>query len=693
MRPIQAHPRFHHHGQRPSGRALLAGLLAVVVTACGGGGGGSSAPAPQPPAPTATLNSLAVTPATTSLSRSATKQFTATGSYSDGTTKDLTATVTWASSAPTIASVSSGGLVTGLAAGSATLTAASGATSAQAQVSVTAATLTALTITPASPSLAKGATRQLTAMGAYSDGTSRDLTGSVTWTSSAPAVASVNAAGLVAGVAAGAATISATSGGVTAQTPVTVTAASLLSLAVTPANSSVAKGGTKAFTATGTFSDGSTGPVTVTWTSSAPAVATINGSGVATGIAAGTATLTATNGAISGSATLAVTAATLSSLAITPATPSVTAGASTPLTATGTYTDGSTANLTGTSTWTSSTPAIALVNAGGLVTGVAQGTSTITATSGGVSGSVTLTVNAAATVTLVEVSPTSATVPVTTTKDFQAIVTWSNGTRLNMTYDVQWSSTNTAIATIDNLGQATGLSAGSATIRATYGGVIGQAAITVTAPTLNSISLDPPTSSLSVGGTVDLTATGNFSNGISTVPYDTHVTWTSSSPSVATVESHGVVTAVGAGTATISASAGGVTGTATVTVTAPAPTFDPALVGRWEFIDVTGTWGSFYTFNANGTFDYSLIYLNHDVCINTSKRVATRSGTFSSAPGKIILNITTSFDDVFDCNGNGQRFVFQPSVQEHQASFQNGLLYTNNPNDFTPTGWLGHTKK
>ncbi len=559
------------------------------------------------------------------------------------------------------------------------------------QPPASAATLTALSITPSAPSLPKGGTRQLTAMGAYSDGTSRDMTATVTWSSAAPTIASVNGAGLVTGVATGSATLSAASGSVTAQAQASVSAASLHSLSVTPTNASVTIGGTKAYTATGTFSDGSTGPVSATWISSTPAVASISASGVATGLAAGSTTVSAAAGTVTGTTVLAVTGATLSSIQVLPANPSVAKGSSTPLTATGTYTDGSTASLTNSVTWTSGSAAIALVNSGGMVSGVEVGSTAITATSGAVSGSRTVTVTATLSVTAIAVSPTSASMPLNTTRDFQAIVTWSNGTGLNMTYDVQWTSTNNAIVTIDNLGQATAHAAGSASIRATYGGVTGQAAVTVTAPALTSITLNPPTSTLSVGGTVDLTATGNFSNGTSTVPYDSHVTWTTSNSAVATVNTFGVVTAVGGGTASIRATTSGITGTATVTVNAPS--FDPALVGRWEFIDVTGTWGSFYTFYANGTFDYSLVYLNHDICLNTSKRVATRTGTFSSAPGKIILNITTSFDDVFACNGSGTRYTFQPSIQEHLASMQNGQLGTNNANDFQPTGWLWHTKK
>ncbi|MBK9795219.1 MAG: Ig-like domain-containing protein [Holophagaceae bacterium] len=685
---------FHARSHRSpnSLRAIVVGFVAALVIACGGGGGGSS-PSPQPPTPSATLTTVSLTPGSVTLATGATRQFTATGTYSDGTSRDISALVTWTSGTPAIASVSNTGLVAGMTAGSATILAASSGVTGQASVSVTSSssTLTGLSISPSGPSLASGATRQLTAMGAYSDGTSRDLTASVTWTSSTPAIATVSGIGLVTGLGVGNAFITAASGGISAQTTATVTPATLLSLAITPANASLAVGGTRSFTATGTFSDGSTGSVAVTWSSSTPTVASINSSGVATGLVAGTTTITATSGGITGNATLAVSAATLSSIRVTPASPSVNAGSTTPLVATGTYTDGSTANLSTSVTWTSASQAIALVNAGGLVTGVAAGSTTITATSGAISGSVTLTVIAPATVTLVEVSPISANMTLNATQTFQAIVTWSNGTRLNMSYDVQWTSLNNAVVTIDNLGDATAHAAGSTSIRASYGGVTGQAAVTVTGPTLTSITLTPPTSTLSVGGTVDITAAGNFSNGVSTTPYDNQVNWSSSNASVATVESHGVVTAIGAGTATIRATAGSIVGTATVTVSGPA--LDPALIGTWQFIDVTGTWGSFYTFYANGTFTYSLNYLNHDVCLNTSKRIAFRSGTASSAPGKIILNITTSYDDVYNCSGAGTRFTFQPSIQVHQASMQSGQLGTWNSNDFWDTGWLWHIKQ
>jgi trimeric autotransporter adhesin len=107
---------------------------------------------------------------------------------------------------------------------------------------LTAPTLVSIAVTPANPSVAKGATQQFTATGTYSDSSTQNLTASVTWSSNKPAVASITAAALATGVAAGSTTIQATSGAISGSTGLTVTAPTLVSVAVTPANPSVAKG-------------------------------------------------------------------------------------------------------------------------------------------------------------------------------------------------------------------------------------------------------------------------------------------------------------------------------------------------------------------------------------------------------------------------------------------------------------------
>lgn len=167
----------------------------------------------------------------------------------------------------------------------------------------------------------------------------------------------------------------------------------LASIAVTPANASIAKGATQQYTATGTYSDGSTQNLTTSasWVSTNTGTATIS-KGLADGVAAGSTTIQATSGSISGSTGLTVNAPVLASIAVTPSNPSIAAGNTQQFTATGTYSDGSQQNLTSSASWSSSNTAIATISSGGLATGVAAGSATITATSGSVSNSTGITV-------------------------------------------------------------------------------------------------------------------------------------------------------------------------------------------------------------------------------------------------------------------------------------------------------------
>jgi uncharacterized protein YjdB len=386
----------------------------------------------------------------------------------------------------------------------------------------TSAQLVSISVTPTNPSIALGTDQQFTATGIYSDNTTKDLTDSVAWSSSDTTVAAVddpatalgllaavvtgaqtvNKAGHVIGKAIGRTTIKATSGSRWGSTDLTVTPASLASIAVTPTNPSVAKGTTKQFTATGTFSDNTTQDLTttVTWSSSAAAVATVSNAagsnGSTTSVNTGSTTITATSGDVSGSTTLTVTPATLVSMAITPANPSIADGTTQQFTATATYSDGTTQNLTTAVTWSSSSTGVATVSntAGskGLATSVAAGSTSITATSGDVSGSTTLTVTPA-TLVSIAITPTNPSIAQGTTRQFTATGTYSDSTTQNLTTTVTWSSSNTGIATISNAagskGLATSVAAGSTTITATSGSVSGTTSLTVTAPVTGNATL------------------------------------------------------------------------------------------------------------------------------------------------------------------------------------------------------------
>ncbi len=166
-------------------------------------------------------------------------------------------------------------------------------------------------------------------------------------------------------------------------------APSLTGINVTPATVSLQVGATRQLAVIGTYSDGSTAPVTAdaTFTSDAPAKATVTSpGGLVTAVAAGTAHVTATVAGRTSATTVTVTAAppTLASIAIAPDPASVSVGATLQLTVTGTYSDSSTADLTAQATFQSSAADKATVSSpGGLVTGVAEGATTVTATAGG----------------------------------------------------------------------------------------------------------------------------------------------------------------------------------------------------------------------------------------------------------------------------------------------------------------------
>jgi uncharacterized protein YjdB len=168
----------------------------------------------------------------------------------------------------------------------------------------------------------------------------------------------------------------------------------LVSIHVTPLASSLPIGAQVQFAAQGVYNDGRPGNTQFAWSTSNNAIATINASGLATGVAPGTATVTATSGQISGNASLNVDVTPeLLTITISPVDPAMSLPGSLQFIATGSYSDGSSKVLTSSAKWTSSDTGVATIVSGGLATGVAAGSTTITATSGTVSGAANLAVN------------------------------------------------------------------------------------------------------------------------------------------------------------------------------------------------------------------------------------------------------------------------------------------------------------
>ena len=524
---------------------------------------------------------LAVTPATPSIAAGTTQQFVATMTYSDTSTGNVTALAAWASSLPPIATMSPStpGLATGVAPGVSTISASFAGLAGGTQLTVTAATLATIQVTPANVSSALGTRRQFTAMGTYSDNSTQDLTATATWASTMTNIATIAPGGLATTVALGSTAISATVGTVSGTVTFTVTTATLASINVTPANTTIATLTTQDFSATGIYTDNTFQDLTAqaTWVSSNPSVAPLNGT-VATGIAAGTTDISATVGGVTGSTPLHVTGATLNSIDVTPANPTIAVGFTIQFTATGRFSDGTSQDLTADVLWGSSQDANASVsNAGGsegLASALQGGTSSISATIAGVTGATLLTISTA-TLQSIEVLPANPSIAKGTTQALTATGHFSDGSSASITSQVSWSSTSLGVATMSNAagtkGVATAVNTGMATIIASLGILSGTTTLTVNPATLMSIAITPPNATTPVSTAVQYTATGTYSDG-SMQDITTVVTWNSSDFGVATISSaagsEGLATPVAAGgPATITATLNSVTGTTSLTVT------------------------------------------------------------------------------------------------------------------------------
>ena len=220
--------------------------------------------------------------------------------------------------------------------------------------------------------------------------------------------------------------------------------------------------------------------------------------------------------------------------------------------------------------WTSGDSTVATVNTTGLVTAVASGSTIITATSGGKSGSASITVALPA--SRIDVEPSSATLTsVGATKQLSATVYDSNGDTISGA-SVSWTSGDSTVAMVDTTGLVTAVASGSTIITATSGGKSGSASITVALPA-SRIEIAPPsatsTTLKAVGATVQLTATVYDANNEEIA--GAAVSWTSGDSTVAMVDTDGLVTAVANGSANITVRADTISASIQVTVMTTSP--------------------------------------------------------------------------------------------------------------------------
>ncbi len=508
------------------------------------------------------VSSVVVTPTNASVGIGDTQTLTATVNGINLDPADET--VTWSVIDSSIAKISAQGVVTGIAVGQTKVTATSDLDSTKsgtATIVVTSnKTVSGVTVTPVNASLSVGDTQTLTATvnGANLDPDDRR----VTWLVADTSIATISAQGVLTGVAKGQTTVTATSDFDSTKsgtaTIVVTSNKTVTSVTVAPINAAVIIGNTQAFTATVNGINLDPADQTVTWSIADTSITTVNVNGVVTGVAEGQTTVIATSdfdNTKSGTATITVSSnKSVTSVTVAPANAAVTIGNTQAFTATVNGANLDPADQT--VTWSIANSSIATVNANGVVTGVAQGQTTVTATSNfdsTRSGTATITVNSNKSVTSVTVAPANAAVTIGNTQAFTATVNGANLDPADQT--VTWSIANSSIATVNANGVVTGVAVGQTTVTATSNfdnTKSGTATVKVTnnSKSVSSVVVTPEEDELPVGGSTTLTATVN---GVNLDPADTTVTWSVANSSIATVNANGVVTGAAQGRTTVTA--------------------------------------------------------------------------------------------------------------------------------------------
>ena len=320
-----------------------------------------------------------------------------------------------------------------------------------------------------------------------------------------------------------------------------------------------------------TFSEGeprSASSTSSTWSSDDESIATVDIFGVVTGVGEGTTTIKALyNGAqnaegefVTGIIEITITPAEVVEIQLYSEVNTVALGVDVQYQVFATYSDETNDELDSNDiTWTSSNPTVAEIDG---LTGIAETLSaeetTISVNFQGLQSSSLLTVTNATLVSLT-VSPEipgETSVPAGYTFNFTAEGTYSDDSTGPMTDKVTWLSLNhTFLEAIEPKGTFRGLSSGNAGVRATFGTIMDEIPVTVTSEILLSVDIESDQDSFHIGLRSQLTARGYFSSSINKVITDEdNINWESDNTDFATVDSDGMLTAVGLGKVNITLS-------------------------------------------------------------------------------------------------------------------------------------------
>ena len=429
-----------------------------------------------------------------------------------------------------------------------------------------------LDIDPNTMNLVVGDTASFTVT-AYDERENVNPDWSAAWSSSDPAIASVDAStGRATAVAPGTAWIRATVGGVVDSSTVEVSPSgpSITSTLVTPRADTAYSLGDTIQLAAQAYEGTSAVPGEFAWVSRTPAVATVDASGRVVAIANGASWIVATEAGGTRDSALVTVEQRVSTVSVSPVQVQRYLGGTQQFTANAVDGRGNAVTFARFA-WSSTAPGVVSVDTGGNASMVGLGSATVRATAGGITGQADVTVISA--ITRIVVSPDSVVLGSFGISQGYTATAYDtlNAPMSNVTF--AWVSTNPSVAPLSgitsNATSATAAANGNTRIQASAQGVTGSAFLTVR-QVLSSIEVTPGSTTIGPSGRAVLTARGKDQNGYY-LTSNPAFTWNSLNPEFATVDGSGVVTGVAQGQASITASSGQATGSATVFVSNTVP--------------------------------------------------------------------------------------------------------------------------
>lgn len=473
------------------------------------------------------LVSIEVEPANAEIYPNEMKQYKAVGFYSDQSNKDISEVANWSVIDSSIASIDTKGLLTALSPGKTSVVVDHSTLNASADTNITVktGTLTGLQMPSDEIDLTVGLKRQMVATGTFSNGTSKDVSFDCDWSSDAPNIASVSNEehkGLVTGIAVGETKINASFSSQSTSSTIKVHDAKITKITVSPNAFTLTKGYSRQLQAVAKYENDSILDITESakWKSANISLATVDPLGNVSAHMVGETTITATFDKQNGQSNFTIIAPTLTSMTIypVPATSELTVNTPQQLLAQGIFSNGDELDLTSDVTWISSDSNIASVDAGGkyagLVTPHAAGNVAISAVEPITStiASIALPVKDAS-LTRIDLEPVNPDIPINTQIQMNATGTFSDGGKIDITTDCDWSTGSGAVAEVSPQGLVTGKSINSTTITASFLTKEVSTNLNVSNKQLTAIEISPQNPTLKPVTYMFFTATALYSDG------------------------------------------------------------------------------------------------------------------------------------------------------------------------------------